>query len=123
MITFFCIFLILEWFEVTSISIYIYFYINYIIERIKNKNIDIEIEEVISYEIDINRTFTDEEESLIESLRGKPTILNIKKLLDIRKRFDVKYTLSEITLKEFYKWYDDIKLKEFYIWFNKKYNK
>lgn len=123
MITFFCIFLILEWFEVTSISIYIYFYINYIIERIKNKNIDIEIEEVISYEIDINRTFTDEEESLIESLRGKPTIVNIKKLLDIRKKFDTKYTLSEITLKEFYKWYDDIKLKEFYIWFNKKYNK
>jgi hypothetical protein len=86
---------------------------------IKDKEEVVEVAKVAK--LDAGKTFTDVEEVLIESLRGK--LSGSKKLLSLRKRHDNKYDLSDINLKEFYRWYDDIKLKEFYVWFNKKYNK
>lgn len=71
---------------------------------------------IISNGVIVNKTFTIDEEILIEKLRGNPTKVN--DLLKLRKKYDSKYTNTEITLKEFYKWYGDIKLSEFYEWFN-----
>lgn len=87
--------------------------------RIKDKEEVVEVVKVVKP--DTSKTFTEDEEVLIESLRGK--LSGLKKLLSIRKKYDIKYDLSDITLKEFYRWYDDIKLKEFYVWFNKKFSK
>ena len=64
---------------------------------IKDKEV-VEVAKVTK--LDTGKTFTDVEEVLIESLRGK--LSGSKKLLSLRKRHDNKYDLSDINLKEFY---------------------